>query len=176
MVPGATRGPAAKPRSSAMSRSTKRVAGSVREQVIADLKMAGLSRGTQGVYLWCMDRFFQATWVAPERATQEQVAAYLQRIIDRGTCAGTFKPVRAALQFLFENTLERSWKVFPQKIAEFVLLQAQRRAGAGFRPLPQGELAKPEHQDRAVGRGPAGTGLPYGLYSVRLAATGKQTG
>jgi len=99
-----------------MTRSTKRVAGSVREQVIADLKMAGLSRGTQGVYLWCMDRFFQATWVAPERATQEQVAAYLQRMIDRGTCAGTFKPVRAALQFLFENTLERSWKVFKKDV------------------------------------------------------------
>ena len=100
-----------------MNGVTSRVVGSpIRQQVIADMKLAGLSGGTQDQYLRHMDQFVRATWTVPEQAGQEQVAAYLQNVMERGISVGTFKPMRAALQFLFENTLHRKWDVFKKDV------------------------------------------------------------
>jgi len=93
------------------------MSSAVRQQVIADMKIAGLARKTQEAYLQAMERFIRGTWVAPEQATEEQVGAYLQALVERGMSGGGFKQVRFGLQFLFENTLRRDWGLF-KKSAE----------------------------------------------------------
>lgn len=111
-----------------MNGVTRRGADSaIRQQVIADMKLAGLASGTQREYLRHMDQYVRATWIVPEQASEAQVAAYLQGVLGRGISVGTFKPVRAALQFLFENTLHRKWDVFKK--------DAQLPSGSGC-PMP----------------------------------------
>jgi hypothetical protein len=84
----------------------------LRQQVIADMKLAGLAERSRKEYLRHMDQYVRLTWVHPEQAGQTQVAGYLHSAIARGLSAGNFKPLRAALQFLFENTLRRRWDIF----------------------------------------------------------------
>ena len=87
----------------------------IRQQVITDMKMAGLSGGTQEVYLGIMDRFFRKAWLAPEQVTEAMVRDYLNGEIARGVGHSSFKPTRFALQFLFENTLQRDWDLFKKE-------------------------------------------------------------
>ena len=84
----------------------------IRQQVIADMKMAGHSARTQMNYLDIMDRFVRGVWLGPEQVTEKMLADYLNAQIERGVAYGTFKPIRHALQFLFQNTLRRDWDLF----------------------------------------------------------------
>jgi integrase/recombinase XerD len=93
------------------------MSSAVRQQVIADMKVAGLAPKTQEAYLQAMERFIRATWMAPEQATEQQVEAYLRAQVERGISQGGFKQARHGLQFLFENTLRRDWELF-KKSAE----------------------------------------------------------
>jgi hypothetical protein len=93
------------------------MSSTVRQQVIADMKVAGLAPTTQRVYLQAMERFIRATWVVPEQATEAQVEAHLRAQVERGISQGGFKQARHGLQFLFENTLRRDWGLF-KKSAE----------------------------------------------------------
>ncbi|MBP8305601.1 MAG: phage integrase N-terminal SAM-like domain-containing protein [Phycisphaerae bacterium] len=93
------------------------MSSALRQQVIADMKVAGLAPRTQQSYLEAMGRFIRATWIVPEQATEKQVGAYLQALVERGISPGGFKQVRFGLQFLFENTLRRDWGLF-KKSAE----------------------------------------------------------
>ena len=85
---------------------------SVKQQVIKDLQMAGLAPSTQKTYLGIIVRFVNRTRTRPQDATEELVADYLRGLISQGQCQGTIKPVRSALQFVFENTLGRQWGLF----------------------------------------------------------------
>lgn len=87
----------------------------IRQQVITDMKVAGLSAATQESYLGIMDRFFRKAWLAPEQITEAMVRDYLNGEIARGVGHGSFKPTRFALQFLFENTLQRDWDLFKKE-------------------------------------------------------------
>ncbi len=102
------------------------MSSTVREQVLADMKIAGLAPSTQGEYLRVMERFIQRTWVTPEQATEEQVATYLRAQVEHGLSQGAFKVVRFGLQFLFQNTLGRQWAVF-KKSAEPLSGSVSRR-------------------------------------------------
>ena len=86
-----------------------------RQQVIADMKMAGISLRTQQNYLGVIDRFFGKHWLTPEQVTEKMVNDYLNAQIERGICHGTLKPIRFALQFLFQNTLRRDWGLFKKE-------------------------------------------------------------
>jgi hypothetical protein len=91
------------------------MSGSVKQQLINDLQAAGLARNTQQVYLGTVLTFVRRTGVRPQDATEEQVAAYLRGLIQRGQCQGTIAPVRCALKFVFENTLGRRWDLFKKR-------------------------------------------------------------
>jgi hypothetical protein len=91
------------------------MSSSVKQQVIEDLQMAGLSRGTQKTYLDIIVRFVKRTRIRPQDATEAQVAEYLRGLIQRGLCQGTIRPVRSALQFIFQNTLRRDWGLFKKE-------------------------------------------------------------
>jgi hypothetical protein len=88
------------------------MSSSVKQQLIQDLQMAGLAPSTQKVYLDIVVRFVNRTRIRPQDATEAQVAEYLRGLINQGQCQGTIRPVRTALQFVFENTLGRRWPLF----------------------------------------------------------------
>jgi hypothetical protein len=87
----------------------------VRQQVIEDMKMAGLSALTQKMYLEIILRFVRRTRLRPQDASEAQVAGYLREMIGRGLCAGTIIPTKSALRFLFCNTLQRQWDLFKKR-------------------------------------------------------------
>jgi len=91
------------------------MSSSVKQQVIEDLLMAGLAPGTQKTYLAIIVRFVNRTRIRPQDATEAQVAEYLRGLIQSGLCQGTIKPVRSALQFVFQNTLRRDWGLFKKE-------------------------------------------------------------
>lgn len=97
-----------------MSSSDKQVV-SVKQQLIEDLQLAGLAPGTQKSYLAIVVRFVNDTRIRPQDATEAQVAEYLRGLIQSGLCRGTILPIRAALRFVFQNTLGRPWGVFKKK-------------------------------------------------------------
>jgi hypothetical protein len=88
------------------------MSSSVKQQVIEDLQMAGLAAGTRKTYLALIVRFVKRTRIRPQDATEAQVAEYLRGLIQEGQCQGTIRPVRSALQFVFQNTLGRQWGLF----------------------------------------------------------------
>jgi hypothetical protein len=88
---------------------------SVKQQVIRDMEMAGLSAGTRRTYLDIIVRFVKRTRIRPQDATEEQVAEYLRGLIQRGYCRGTIAPLYSALRFIFENTLGRQWGLFKKR-------------------------------------------------------------
>jgi hypothetical protein len=87
----------------------------IRQQVISDMKMAGLAARTQEDYLAIIDRFFGKVWVAPEQVTEKMVMDYLSARIKLGVTPGTLRPMRHALQFFFQNTLRRDWDLFKKE-------------------------------------------------------------
>lgn len=91
------------------------MSSSVKQQVIEDLRMAGLAPETQKTYLAIIVRFVNRTRIRPQDATEAQVAEYLRGLIQSGLCQGTIKPIRYALQFLFQNTLRRDWGLFKKE-------------------------------------------------------------
>jgi len=97
------------------------MSNSVKQQLIEDLQMAGLAPATQKLYLALIVRFVNRTRIRPQDATEAQVAEYLRGLIRQGQCQGTIRPVRSALQFVFQNTLGRQWGLFkkgsPRRVA-----------------------------------------------------------
>jgi Phage integrase, N-terminal SAM-like domain len=111
---------------------------SVKQQLIQDLQMAGLAPSSQKRYLDIIVRFVNRTRTRPQDATEAQVAEYLRGLISQGQCQGTIAPVRAALQFVFENTLGRQWDLFkkrspPSVASVFPRPPATASAGASSR-------------------------------------------
>lgn len=91
------------------------MSSSVKQQVIQDMKMAGLAPLTQKLYLDVILRFVARTRIRPQDATEAQVADYLRHEVERGMCQGTIKPTKCALQFIFLNTLGRPWNLFKKE-------------------------------------------------------------
>ena len=85
---------------------------SIKQQLIQDLQLAGLAHSTQERYLELVVRFVRHTRTRPQDATEAQVAEYLRGLINQGKCQGTVRPIRSALQFVFQNTLARPWGLF----------------------------------------------------------------
>jgi hypothetical protein len=90
----------------------------LRERMVADMELAGLSKSTQAEYLRAVEAFVRQTWLSPAEAQEADLAEYLRSIVGKGVAKGTFKPARYGLQFLFQNTLGRDWALF-KKNSEF---------------------------------------------------------
>ena len=80
-------------------------------------------------------RFVNRTRIVPQDATEVQVARDLRGLIQSGLCQATIRPVRYALQFIFQNTLRRQWGLFkkespPRVVSVCPRLQVTRSAAA----------------------------------------------
>jgi hypothetical protein len=87
----------------------------LRLRMIEDMKSAGLTAGTQAIYIDAVRRLAAHYRRSPDQLTQEEVRAYLLSLRERGLALGTFKAYHGGVQFLYRRTLERDWALFEKK-------------------------------------------------------------
>ena len=89
---------------------------SLRRRMIEDMRLAGLAEGTQQTYVRAIVRLAGVYKQSPEILTEEQVATYLRDMSTKEQAArGTFQVARAAIRFLFGNTLQRDWALLKKR-------------------------------------------------------------
>lgn len=89
----------------------------LRDRMIGDMKLAGLSARTQQAYVQAVKRLAVYYGRRPDRLTEEEVRVFLVDAIDAGIARGTFKRVHFGLKFFFATTLDRDWPLFSKKTA-----------------------------------------------------------
>jgi len=86
----------------------------VRQRMIEDMKLRGLTASTQATYLEAVKvlaRHYNS-WL--DEITQEQVRDFLLYLIDsKGYAKSTYKVYLSAIKFLYLNTLGRQWRFLP---------------------------------------------------------------
>ena len=88
----------------------------LRKRMLEELQLRNLSTLTADTYLTAVERFAKYFRTSPERLGSEQVRQYLLYLLnERKLSASTLQIHRAALRFLYVNTLKRPW--FDETIA-----------------------------------------------------------
>ena len=87
----------------------------LRQRMIEDMKLAGLSALTQDLYVRAVRRLAKHFRRAPDQLSEEEVRSYLLGLRDRGVARGTFKTQHYGLQFFYRQTLSRDWPLFSKK-------------------------------------------------------------
>jgi site-specific recombinase XerD len=88
----------------------------LRKRMLEELQLRNLSTLTADTYLTAVERFAKYFRTSPERLGSEQVRQYLLYLLnERKISASTLQIHRAALRFLYVNTLKRPW--FDETIA-----------------------------------------------------------
>jgi len=88
----------------------------LKDRMIEDLRLAGLSDGTQRRYLQAVRQLAAYHMVAPDRLSERQVQDYLLYVRDDlGIAKGTFAPLFFGLKFFYLNTLGYDWALFTKK-------------------------------------------------------------
>jgi hypothetical protein len=87
----------------------------LRIRMIEDMRTAGLTSGTQAIYLDGVRRLAAHYGRSPDLLSEEEVRAYLIGLRERGVALGTFKTNHGGIQFLYRQTLDRDWQLFGKK-------------------------------------------------------------
>lgn len=87
----------------------------LRQRMIEDMVLAGLSRGTQEAYLYGVRGLAARHRRSPDQLTEEEVRSYLLEMRERGVARGTFKTSHYGIRFLYKHTLEPDWALFGKK-------------------------------------------------------------
>jgi integrase/recombinase XerD len=88
----------------------------LRERMIEDMTLAGLSEGTQKEYVRAVASFAQEFACSPEGISEELVRVYLLNLRDvKKVALGTFQVHYSALKFLYQITLDLGWPLFAKK-------------------------------------------------------------
>jgi len=83
--------------------------------MIRYMTLAGVSESSQNIYIGNIRTFLRHIKTPPEQVTEQQVTDYL--LFRQRSSRGTFTTYRAALNFLFRDTLSRPWALFQKKCA-----------------------------------------------------------
>ncbi len=87
----------------------------LRQQMTEDMRTAGLTAGTQRIYLDGVRRLAAHYRRSPDQLSEEEVRTYLLGLRERGLALGTFKTNHGGIQFLYCRTLDRDWPLFGKK-------------------------------------------------------------
>jgi integrase/recombinase XerD len=88
----------------------------LRDRMIQDLKLAGLSEGTRREYLRAVRQLTAYYMVSPDHLTERQVQDYILYVRDDLSVAkGTFAPLLAGLKFFYLSTLGYEWPLLTKK-------------------------------------------------------------
>jgi len=83
----------------------------IRQQMIEDMKLRGLTPCTQATYLEAVKVLARHYDRRLDEITQEQVRDFLIYLIDtKGYAKSTYKVYMYAIKFLYQNTLGRQWR------------------------------------------------------------------
>ena len=106
---------AAKP-SSDPEQARRRAVSPLRQRMIGDMELAGLSSKTQQCYLGAVAALQRHTATRPDRLTEEQVYQYVLWLRDeKGVTKGTFQPHWHGIKFFYYRTLGLNWPLFTRK-------------------------------------------------------------
>ena len=88
----------------------------LRARMVEDMNLAGLSRGTQKVYLRSVALLAERYHAAPDRITEEAVRQYLIDLRDQeGLALGTFLTRYYGLRFFYVRSMGWDWALFTKK-------------------------------------------------------------
>ena len=87
----------------------------LRQRMIDDMKLAGLSPTTQAIYIKAVRGLAGHYRRSPDGLSEEEVRAYLLAMRKSGAARGTFKANHYGIQFLYRDTLNRDWALFSKK-------------------------------------------------------------
>ena len=88
----------------------------LRNQMIQDMKLAGLVEGTRREYLRAVRQLAAYYMTPPDRLCERQVQDYILYVRDElGIAKGTFAPLFAGLKFFYVNTLAYDWALLTKK-------------------------------------------------------------
>ncbi len=88
----------------------------LRKRMTKDLKLAGLSSGTQREYLRAVKQLAAYYMRSPDQLSESQVEDYILYVRDElGIAKGTFEPMFAGLKFFYINTLGYQWPLLTKK-------------------------------------------------------------
>ncbi len=86
--------------------------GIIKEKMIQDLVIRGMSNRTQENYLGCIKQFVKYYMKSPDLLTLEDINSYqLYLIRDRQISVSYFNIQVAALKFLYGVTLKQEWNI-----------------------------------------------------------------
>ena len=85
----------------------------LRERILQDLKLAGLSERTQGAYVDAVRHFANHYGKSPDQLDEEQLRQYFVYLRDEKRHARSSITIAlCGIKFFYERTLQRQWKVF----------------------------------------------------------------
>ena len=83
-----------------------RTVSPLRQRMIGDMELAGLTRGTQQCYLGAVVALQRHTGTAPDQLTEKQVYQYVLWLRDeKGVAKGTFQTNWHGIKFVYYRTL-----------------------------------------------------------------------
>ena len=102
--------------SSDPEQARSRAVSPLRQRMIGDMELAGLSPKTQQCYLGAVVALQRHTDTRPDRLTEEQVYQYVLWLRDeKGVSKGTFQPHWHGIKFFYYRTLGVDWPLFTRK-------------------------------------------------------------
>ena len=87
----------------------------LKSQFLTDMELAGLARASRNRYLVAVEQLIKHCWCSPAELTEQQVNNYLLERHRQNPAKGTFKVMRFALRFFFQETLGCDWHLFKKK-------------------------------------------------------------
>jgi hypothetical protein len=84
-------------------------------RMIEDMKLAGLSPGTQATYIDAVRKLAAHYRRSPDQLSEEEVRAYILNLREGGAARGTFKANYYGIQYLYRYTVNRDWALFTKK-------------------------------------------------------------
>jgi len=88
----------------------------LRQRMIDDMNLAGLSSRTQGEYIRAVRQLVKIYNVSPDRISEEQVRQYLIDLQQKKDIAlGTFQVKYYGIKFFFLRTLGLDWDLLTKK-------------------------------------------------------------
>ena len=87
----------------------------LKAQFLADMELAGLASASRKTYLDAVEQLIKHYWCSPAELTESQVNQYLLERHRQNPAKGTFKVMRFALRFFFQETVGCDWHLFKKK-------------------------------------------------------------
>jgi len=91
------------------------IVNALKSKFITDMELAGLARLSRKGYLDAVEKLIKHCWCSPAELTEQQVSNYVLERHRQNPPVGTFRVMRFALRFFFQETLGRDWRLFKKK-------------------------------------------------------------